>query len=172
MPLREVLQEPLQEALREPLQDALQERQREARQLAYLVGLADEPVPAVTHDRALGNIRVRGFFLDQCLAEACAFAVLRGRSINVYLPVGAMVVGLQPIEGARALHLKWRQSGVPPELPGRGWLLFDDGVASAPGCWKPEGAGRQWSEEPFLERIQRQRAAAGLGPAVQNGGGR
>ena len=148
------------------------DEQAERQRLQQLVQLADEPKPTVTHDQTLGDLRIRGAPVDRCLAEACAFAVLRGRSLNVYPPTGAMLVALTPVEGGRALHVRWRQSGVPPELPGRGWLFFDDGVASAPGCWKPEGAGRQWPEEPFLERIARQRAAAGLGPPVGNGGSR
>jgi hypothetical protein len=134
-------------------------------------------VVGVTHDVALGDIRIRGIPLDACLAEACAFAVLRGRSLNVYPPTGPMLVALTPAEGARALFVKWRQSGLPPEPPYRGgtaWFLMDDGVAAAPGCWQPLGASRDWRmlEEPFLDRIARQRAAAGLGPPVQQNGGR
>jgi hypothetical protein len=136
--------------------------------LGQLVALADNPVAGVTHDVALGNVRIRGRFIDDCLAEACAFAVLRGRSINTYPPVDQMVVGLTPAEGARALYLKWRQSGLPPEPPFRGgvlWINVEDGIASAPNCWQPEGADRYWTEEPTLQRIARQRAEAGLGPA-------
>jgi hypothetical protein len=142
--------------------------QAERLRLGQLVALADNPVAGVTHDVALGNVRIRGRFIDDCLAEACAFAVLRGRSINTYPPVDQMVVGLTPAEGARALYLKWRQSGLPPEPPFRGgvlWINVEDGIASAPNCWQPEGADRYWTEEPTLQRIARQRAEAGLGPA-------
>jgi hypothetical protein len=145
--------------------------------LVQLVQLADGLVPSVTHDVALGNLRIRDLLVDACVEEACAFAVLRGRSLNVYLPVGPMLVALQPAEGARALYVRWRQSGLAPEPPYRGgacWFLMDDGICAAPGSWKPQGAGRDWRmlEEPFLERVARQRAAAGLGPPVQNGGRR
>lgn len=149
----------------------------EQSRLQQLVQLADAPVPSVTHDAVLGNIRIRGLFVDDCISEACAFAVLRGRSLNAYLPDGPMLVGLTPVEGARALHLRWKQSGMPPEPPHRGgsaWITAVDGVIALPGCWKPLGAGPQWEslEEPILARLQRQRAAAGLGPPVQNGGRR
>lgn len=172
----EPLREPLRERLLEPLTEALREGQREeqeARQrLQQLVGLADGFVATVTHDAVYGNVRVRGHFVDDCLAEACAFAVLRGRSLNIYPPLGNALVGLSPIEGGRALYLRWRQSGQPPEPPyrgGTGWIFLDDGIATAPNCWKPAGADRQWMEEPCLERIARQRAEAGLGPAVNRG---
>jgi|HubBroStandDraft_2_1064218.scaffolds.fasta_scaffold06849_2 hypothetical protein len=175
--LREPLLERPQEPLREPLQEAHQEGHEDRQRLGHLVGLADEPVPTVTHDRALGDIRIRGIPLDACLVEACAFAVLRGRSLNIYPPSGPMIVNLSPGEGARALYLKWKQSGQPPEPPyrgGTGWFSMDDGISSAPGCWQPLGASRDWrmTEEPFLDRIARQRAAAGLGPPVQQNGGR
>jgi hypothetical protein len=80
-----------------------------------------------------------------------------------------MIVNLSPVEGARALHLKWKQSGAAPTLPhrnGSAWIVADDGVIAAPGCWKPLGASQQWQalEEPILTRLQRQRAVAGLGP--------
>ena len=130
-------------------------------------GAGRSVVVGVTHDAVYGNVRVRGHFIDDCLAEACAFAVLRGRSLNVYPPLGNALVGLSPIEGGRVLHVRWRQSGAVPALPSRGWILLDDGIASAPGSWRPAGANLQWPEEPFLERIARQRAEAGLGPAVQ-----
>ncbi len=147
------------------------EDQTERLRLQQLVGLADAAVVGVTHDAVYGNVRVRGHFIDDCLAEACAFAVLRGRSLNVYPPLGNALVGLSPIEGGRVLHVRWRQSGAVPALPSRGWILLDDGIASAPDNWRPAGANLQWPEEPFLERIARQRAEAGLGPAV-NGGSR
>lgn len=143
------------------------DEQLERQRLGQLVSLADNPVAGVTHDAVYGNVRVRGHFIDDCLAEACAFAVLRGRSLNVYPPLGNALVGLSPIEGGRVLHVRWRQSGAVPALPSRGWILLDDGIASAPNSWRPAGANLQWPEEPFLERIARQRAEAGLGPAVQ-----
>jgi len=146
--------------------DELLARQR----LGQLVGMADSDVAGVTHDGVFGDVRIRGRFVDDCLTEACAFAVLRGRPLNVYPLTGSMLVALTPIEGGRALHIRWRQSGLPPEPPfrgGTGWLLLNDGIAAAPGFWRPVGADRRWIEEPCLERIQRQRAEAGLGPAVQ-----
>ena len=147
-----------------------QEEQANRLRLQQLVALADAPAAGVTHDVVFGNIRVRGVPLDDCLVEACAFAVLRGRSLNVYPLLGAMIVGLTPVEGARALYLRWRQSGVPPEPPYRGgtrWFILDDGIVASPGSWKPEGADRQWrAPESFIDRVARQRAAAGLGPPV------
>ena len=174
-PLREGLQEPLREPSGEPPRDGHREVQADRLRLGQLVSLADNPVAGVTHDAVYGNVRVRGHFVDDCLAEACAFAVLRGRSLNIYPPLGNALVGLSPIEGGRALYLRWRQSGQPPEPPyrgGTGWIFLDDGIATAPNCWKPAGADRQWMEEPCLERIARQRAEAGLGPPVGNGGSR
>jgi len=145
------------------------DEQLERQRLQQLVGLADEPVPSVSHDGVYGDVRIRGHFVDDCLAEACAFAVLRGRALNVYPQTGPMLVALTPIEGGRTLYVRWRQSGIPLEPPYRGgtrWIFLEDGVAAAPGAWRPAGAGRQWVEEPCLERIARQRAEAGLGPAV------
>ena len=165
-PLRESLREHPSVPLSEPLREGQREEQEARQRLQQLVGLADELVPTVTHDRTFGDLRIRGRAVDDCLAEACAFAVLRGRSINVYLPVGEMLVALTPIEGGRALHVRWRQSGIPPEPPFRGgvlWINVEDGIASAPNCWQPEGADRYWTEEPTLQRIARQRAEAGLG---------
>jgi hypothetical protein len=145
--------------------------QSERSRLGQLIALADGSVAGVTHDIALGNVRIRGVLVDACIAEACAFAVLRGGSLNVYPPVGEMIVNLSPAEGARALFLRWKQSGLAPELPHRGgsaWLTADDGMIAARGAWKPAGAGPQWQvlEEPLADRIARQRAAAGLGLPV------
>jgi hypothetical protein len=150
------------------------EGQADRLRLRELVGLADRPVLSVSHDAVYGNLSIRGMSVDSCIAEACAFAVLQGRSINVYPPDGPMLVGLQPVEAARVLRLRWQQSGQPPELPYRGgsaWIIGDDGIIAARGCWKPAGAGPQWQvhEEPIENRIARQRAEAGLGPAIQNG---
>ena len=145
------------------------DEQTERLRLGQLVGMADSDVAGVTHDGVFGDVRIRGRFVDDCLTEACAFAVLRGRPLNVYPLTGSMLVALTPIEGGRALYIRWRQSGLPPEPPfrgGTGWLLLNDGIAAAPGFWRPVGADRRWIEEPCLERIQRQRAEAGLGPAV------
>ena len=149
------------------------DEQLERQRLQELVALADSEVVGVTHDVALGNLRIRGMFVDDCVVEACSFAVLGGRSINVYPPgPGGMLVNLSPAEAAHALFLKWKQSGVAPELPYRGgsaWLTLDDGVVAARGCWRPLGAPPQWQtlEEPLGNRIARQRAEAGLGPPVQ-----
>jgi hypothetical protein len=150
--------------------DELLARQR----LAELVGLADNPVVGVEHDAVYGSLSIRGMRVDACILEACTFAVLQGRSINVYPPAGSMLVALLPIEGARALHVRWKQSGVPPQLPHRGgsaWITLDDGVVAARGCWRPLGASPQWQtlEEPLGNRIARQRAEAGLGPPVNVG---
>ena len=177
VPSPDHLSAPLREHFQDRLPDAPSEEQADGRRLRQLVGLSDEPVAGVTHDVALGDLRIRGIRADDCLAEACTFAVLRGKSLNVYLPVGAMLTSLSPAEAARTLYLRWRQSGQPPELPhlgGAAWLLLDDGVVAARGAWKPVGAGRDWAalEEPIVDRIQRQRAAAGLGPAVSVGGRR
>ena len=169
-PFGETPREPLGVPPREPLQVGHEEVHAERQRLGHLVALADAPAAGVTHDVVFGNIRVRGVPLDDCLVEACAFAVLRGRSLNVYPLLGAMIVGLTPVEGARALYLRWRQSGVPPEPPYRGgtrWFTLDDGIVASPGSWKPEGADRQWrAPESFIDRVARQRAAAGLGPPV------
>ena len=169
---QENLSERLREGLSDHQGDRLSEEQAERHRLGHLVSLADSPVDGVTHDVALGNLRIRGTRVDACISEACAFAVLRGRSLNVYPFYGEMLTALQPAEAARALFIRWRQSGRPPELPGRGWFLLDDGVATAPSAWRPQGAGREWREEPIVQRIARQRAAAGLGPPVGNGGSR
>jgi hypothetical protein len=75
-----------------------------------------------------------------------------------------MLVGLQPAEGARALYLRWSQSGQPPDLARSGaWITVEDGVLATPGYWRPAGASRGWMDpEDVRMRIQRQRAAAGL----------
>ena len=142
------------------------EDQTERLRLQQLVGLADAAVVGVTHDAVYGNVRVRGHFIDDCLAEACAFAVLRGRSLNVYPPLGNALVGSVPLKGgefymfvgARAARFQPPQSGLDS------CLMTASQARPAAGGLR---ANLQWPEEPFLERIARQRAEAGLGPAVQ-----
>lgn len=125
-----------------------------------LVRLASEPVPSVTHDAALGDLEVRGWPIDEWLVQACAYAVLRGKSMNVYLSVGdEMIVALTPIEGARALYLLW-QRGRTPELPNEEyWMFFEDGLAMNNGTETPVGLS---DGAFFWARIRRQRRAAGL----------
>ncbi len=149
------------------LQDDPSDEYADGPRLHRLVRLADAPVDTVTHDRALGDILVRGEFLTCCLADACGLVVLRGCSSNVYLPRedDNMIVGLRPVEAARALFLQWNQSGTPPELPHlAGWFFVDDGFAADFEAWAPRDAD-DWGVdvESWVERMQRQRAAAGLG---------
>jgi len=138
------------------------ERQR----LIRLVELATEPVPTVTHDAAFGNLAVRGIAFDDALAEACGLVVLSGRNANVYPPCSApyMLVALSPAEAARALFVRWHQSGQPPELPRRSaWIRIPDGFVATPGAWRPVGALASWVDpEDVRVRVQRQRHAAGL----------
>lgn len=143
------------------------ERRADRNRLHRLVQLASEPVDTVTHDQALGDIAIRGEFLDYCLAEAAVYVVLAGHAMNVYLP-GAdarMIVALKPIEAARALYVRWQQSGASPELPHyEGWLFAADGAIADPCCWLPEyrEPGIYFDLEPIDEQIRRQRAEAGL----------
>jgi hypothetical protein len=140
------------------------ERRAELERLHRLVRLADQPMATITHDRALGDIAVRGEPLNEPLIEACALTVLRGRSANVYLPCNSeMIVGLTPIEAARALYLQWLQSGQSPKLPHyEGWLFADDGYIAVPDCWGEDALYAIELVEPIDEQIRRQRAAAGL----------
>jgi hypothetical protein len=76
-----------------------------------------------------------------------------------------MIVALTPVEAARVLHIRWRQSGRPPELPNdEAWLFSDDGLIAY--GWQPERIDTErWLcdiVEPLHVRVQRQRAAAGL----------
>ncbi len=145
--------------------DPMAERER----LRRLVQLADAPVATVVHDRVLGDLAIeRGpiaFVLDGCLAEGCAYVVLLGATRNVYLPGEEMemLVGLTPVEAARALHLRWAQSGQPPELLNvQAWIFLDDGIALT--GWRPADADENWFDpEPLDERVHRQRELAGLG---------
>ena len=147
--------------------DAQSVRQAERQRLARLVQQANDPVSGVTHDAALGDLAVRGFASGGWLLEASAIVVLLGRSANVYPPCGAprMLVALQPAEGARALFLRWGQSGQPPEIPRPGaWIHLDDGIAATPGFWAPAGAPAGWVDpEDVRARIGRLRAAEGIG---------
>src|SRR5580692_5965710 len=95
--------------------DGQADRQTDRLRLARLVHQASDPVEAVTHDAAFGDIAIRGAALDGVLVEACAIVVLLGRSANVYPPCGAphMIVGLSPGEASRAPFLRWSQSGQP-----------------------------------------------------------
>jgi len=151
-----------------PLQqpDGPPDGQAERQRLHRLVRLADAPVQTVTHDAALGEIAVRSIALDDAIVEACALTVLRGRSANVYLPCGApqMLVGLSPAESARALFLRWGQSGRPPDLARpSAWITVPDGFIATSGAWRPVGAPAGWmDQEDVRVRVQRQRAAAGL----------
>ncbi len=108
----------------------------------------------------------RGAALDAAIYEACAFVVLLGRSANVYPPCGAphMIVGLTPIESARALYLRWSQSGQPPDLARPStWITAPDGIVASSTYWRPAGAPVGWIDpEDILVRIARQRAAAKL----------
>jgi hypothetical protein len=139
--------------------------QPEQLRLTRLVGQATEPVPTVTHDAAFGDIAIRGAALDGVLVEACAIVVLSGRRMNVYPPFAPhMLVGLAPAEGARALYLRWQQSGAPPELARPGaWITVEDGIVAAPSFWRPADAPAGWfDQEDVRTRIGRQRRAAGL----------
>ena len=146
--------------------DELSDSQAERQRLLRLVGQATEPVPTVTHDAALGDIRIRSIALDGVLVEACALVVLSGRSSNVYPPCAAprMIVGLSPAESARGLFLRWSQSGKPPELARESaWITAPDGIVATSGSWRPAGASMGWVDpEDIRARIQRQRVAAGL----------
>ena len=128
-------------------------------------------MPGVTHDAVLGDIAIRGEFLNDALVEACAYTVLQGRAQNVYLPGedSNMLVGLTPIEAARALHVRWMQSGRPPQLPTDGaWIFLPDGPLAVPYGWVPDGINPDWwleteaANESIVDIIHRQRAAAGL----------
>jgi hypothetical protein len=134
--------------------------------LIHLVELATEPVPTVTHDAAFGNLAVRSIAFDDVLAEACGLVVLSGRNANVYPPCSApcMLVALSPAEAARALFLKWHQSGQPPELPRRSaWIVAPDGFVASSFSWRPADAPAGWVDpEDVRARIQRQRVNAGL----------
>ena len=139
--------------------------QAERLRLARLVHQASDPAPTVTHDAAFGNIAIRSIALDGALAEACALVVLLGRNANVYLPCGAqMLVGLSPVESARALFLRWAQSGQPPDLARpSAWITVPDGIIASSGFWRPAGASASWVDpEDVRVRIQRQRRVAGL----------
>jgi hypothetical protein len=140
--------------------------------LHRLVAFATEPVPTVTHDAVLGDIEIRGWPLDDFLAQACAWTVLKGRSQNVYPPVGSeaadMLVALTPVESARALYLKSQQSGRPPELLNEeAWLFADDGLIAGPWAWMPPEYDdpEVWlCDQRFgAEQIRRQREAVGIG---------
>jgi len=138
----------------------------ERTRLLRLVGQATEPVASVTHDAAFGNLAIRGAPLDAALVEASALVVLLGQNANVYPPCGApqMLVGLSPAEGARALYLRWSQSGRPPDLPrSSAWIRVPDGFVATSGAWRPVGALASWVDsEDVRVRVQRQRHAAGL----------
>jgi hypothetical protein len=138
----------------------------ERTRLVRLVELAVDPVATVTHDAAFGDIKVRSIHLDGAIVEACAIVVLLGRSTNVYPPCSApqMLVGLAPAEAARALFLRWSQSGHPPELPREGaWIRVPDGIVASSSYWRPAGAPESWVDpEDVRVRVQRQRVAAGL----------
>ncbi len=143
------------------------ERRADLERLHRLVALADTPVDTVSHDQALGDVAIRGEPLDDCLAEAAAHVVLAGRAMNVYLPgAGApMIVSLRPTEGARALHVWWQQSGVPPTLPhGEGWFFSNDGMIANPACWLLEyrQLGIVFGLESLDDQLHRQRAEVGL----------
>ncbi|MGH3304005.1 MAG: hypothetical protein ACRDOK_20480 [Streptosporangiaceae bacterium] len=145
--------------------DSSPPRQADRLRLQRLATLADTPVASVEHDVALGNVMIRGEPMTTCLADACAFVLLRGRSANVYLPCGAqMLVGLTPVEAARVLYLRWQQSGAPPDLPHEdAWIVIDDGIIACPNAWRPASADESWIEpEELGRRVQRQRVAAGL----------
>jgi hypothetical protein len=104
----------------------------------------------VTHDAALGNLSLRDEAVGPALIEACAIVVLLGRNANVYPPCGTprMIVSLTPIESARAIHLRWRQSGQSPELARPGaWITIPDGVVATPGYWRPPRRAR-WVDGP------------------------
>ena len=74
-----------------------------------------------------------------------------------------MIVGLTPIEAARALYLQWLQSGKSPELPHyEGWMFADDGYIAFPCCWGEDALYAMELVEPIDEQIRRQRTAAGL----------
>jgi hypothetical protein len=134
--------------------------------LHRMVRMANAPVDGVTHDGVLGDIRVKGHFLNNCVAEACAIVVLFGKTANIYPACDSeMTVGLRPIEAARALFLRWQQSGVATSFPDEDrWLRADDGLIAVSDCFIPAGQDPDnWvEEEPIDERIQRQRLAAGL----------
>jgi hypothetical protein len=143
------------------------ERRADLERLQRLVALADAPVETVTCDRALGDIAIPGESFGYCLADAAALIVLAGRAMNVYLPgeEAPMIVGLRPIEAARALNVQWQQSGVPPDLPHwEGWLFAPDGVIANPECWRVEyrEPGIYFDLEPLDEQVRRQREAAGI----------
>jgi hypothetical protein len=146
--------------------NGLLDSQADRLRLARLVGQATEPVATVTHDAALGNLAIRGCALDAALVEGCALTVLSGQNMNIYPPCGAprMLVGLEPAEAARALYLRWQQSGQPPELPRpSAWIVTADGLVASSSYWRPIDASASWVDpEDVCARIQRQRAAAGL----------
>ena len=117
-------------------------------------------------EQAFGDIRIRSIALDGALVEACAIVVLLGNGANIYPPCGAphMLVGLSSAEAARALFLRWSQSGQPPELARpAAWIVTPDGIVATPGCWRPAGAPVGWiDQEDVRARVQRQRVAVGL----------
>jgi hypothetical protein len=142
------------------------DEQAERARLHRLVRLAVDPVPTVTHDAVLGDLALRGEPVGDVITEACAIVVLLGRNANVYPPCGAprAIVGLTPIESARVLHVRWLQSGRPPDLARpSAWITVEDGIVASPGYWRPTGAPQSWMEQEDIRvRLQRQRAAAGL----------
>jgi hypothetical protein len=161
----------LQDGLPVHRQDGPPDGESDQQRLERLVRMADVPVDTVTHDAALGDVAIlRGtlaFYLDDCIVEACALVVLRGQQMNVYppRPEDELLVALTPVEAARALHVRWRQSGRPPGLPNpEAWLHGDDGVIAY--GWRPTGIDPDvWDceiVEPLHVRVHRQRVAAGL----------
>jgi hypothetical protein len=89
--------------------------------------------------------------------------------MNVYPMGDEMIVALRPIEGARALYLRWQQSGEPPGLPNEDvWLFADDGIVAIPQFWACDGIDPyEWCDderanESIGDLMQRQREAAGL----------
>jgi hypothetical protein len=145
----------------------------QARQLRLeqLVRLADEPVPGVTSDRALGDVAIRGRLVDDggtceglcIIADALAFIVLAGVTMNVYPPIGPMLYAVRPIEAARALHVRWARSGQPPSVPHDGWWFrLHDGIAAVLDPAEEDTWGDPEFEPQIEVRLRRQREAAGL----------
>jgi hypothetical protein len=75
-----------------------------------------------------------------------------------------MLVGLSPAESARALYLRWSQSGQPPDLArSAAWIRIPEGLVASSCFWRPAGGPRSWVDpEDVRVRVQRQRANAGL----------
>jgi hypothetical protein len=75
-----------------------------------------------------------------------------------------MIVGLSPAEGARALFLRWHQSGQQPDLARpSAWITAADGIVAMPGAWRPADASASWIDpEDVRARVWRLRASAGL----------